>query len=82
MPRDSPLIGQTVGELQAASEDDVEVLMILRGRNRSYDPSAHSTLKAGDILLLEGEPEELERLVAKTKLELAKIRTSRRRTRQ
>jgi di/tricarboxylate transporter len=72
VPRDSPLIGQTVGELQAASEDDVEVLMILRGRNRSYDPSAHSTLKAGDILLLEGEPEELERLVAKTKLELAK----------
>jgi di/tricarboxylate transporter len=71
LPEQSPLAGKTLAELEALGEGDVTVTTIVRERVRRYTPSAHWQLYAGDILLLQGEPAALERLVARAKLELA-----------
>jgi di/tricarboxylate transporter len=71
VPDDSPLAGKTVGDLEKLAEGEVEVIMLLRGRSRRYAPQEATPIKAGDILLLEGEPEVLERVVAEAKLKLA-----------
>jgi di/tricarboxylate transporter len=70
VPEDSPLVAKTVADLKKLSEDDVEVLMLLRNRNRRYGPQDDMEIKANDILLLEGEPDLLHRLVGEAKLKL------------
>ena len=72
VPEDSALIGKTVADLRALGEDDVDVLMVLRNRNRRYGPDDDISFKAGDILLLEGEPDVLERVVGEIKLKLVR----------
>lgn len=67
---DSPLAGQSVADLEAAAENEVKVLVIIRERFRRYVPTPQSRLQGGDVVLLEGEPENLERAVARTRLEL------------
>jgi di/tricarboxylate transporter len=76
VPDDSPLAGKTVGDLEKLAEDKVEVILLLRGRNRRYAPPEGTTIKAGDIVLLEGEPDVLERVVAEARLKLARNETN------
>lgn len=71
LPDDSPLIGKTVGELEAIAEGEVLVQTIIRERFRRFTPTPDWTLEAGDTLLLEGEPAALEQVVAQAKLKLA-----------
>lgn len=71
LPEQSPLAGKSVAELEALGDGEVTVTTIIRERFRRYTPSANWQLYAGDILLLQGEPAALERLVARAKLELA-----------
>jgi di/tricarboxylate transporter len=70
MQPDSPMAGRSVGELEALGEGEVTVTMIIGKRFRRYAPSAAWRLYGGDILLLQGEPAALERLVARAKLQL------------
>ena len=70
VPPDSPTVGKTVGELTALGEGDVDVATIIRERFRRYTPADHWTLHADDVLLLQGEPAALERVVAQGKLAL------------
>ncbi len=72
VPEGSEMIGKTVGDLEKMAEHEVDVLMILRPRSRRYSPSDGTTLRAGDVLLLEGEPDALERIVAEAKLKLVR----------
>lgn len=71
VPADSPTVGKTLGELVALGEGDVDVSTIIRERFRRYTPSDHWVVNADDLLLLEGEPAALERVVATAKLSLA-----------
>ena len=71
VPEKSPAVGKTIAELEAMA-DGVEVFMLVRGRSRRLVPSDSTTIKAGDILLIEGEPSALDRLVDKAKLKLAR----------
>lgn len=64
-------VGKTVGQLEKLSGQDVEVLMLVRKGGRRYAPTEKTELRAGDVLLLEGEPEALERVVTDAKLKLA-----------
>ncbi|HRF08309.1 MAG TPA: SLC13 family permease [Xanthobacteraceae bacterium] len=64
-------VGKTVGQLEKLSGQDVEVLMLVRKGGRRYAPTEKTELRAGDVLLLEGEPDALERIVADAKLTLA-----------
>ena len=67
----TPAAGLTVAELEALQEGDVAVAGIVRERFRRYAPMPGSRLQAGDVLLLRGEPEALEQLIAQARLELA-----------
>jgi len=71
LPRDSPMAGKTVAELEALGEGEVTVTTIIRERFRRYTPSAQWQLYTDDVLLLQGEPTALERVVARAKLQLA-----------
>ncbi|MDB5372881.1 MAG: family permease [Belnapia sp.] len=70
LPPASPLAGQTVGELLALSEGRIAVATLLRDRIRRGTPPADWILRADDLLILEGDPEELESLVARAGLTL------------
>jgi di/tricarboxylate transporter len=72
VPEESPAVGKTVAALEAMAGADVEVFLIVRGRSRRFAPSENTELKAGDILLIEGEPAALDRVVDKAKLKLAR----------
>ena len=67
----SPVVGRTVADLEALQEGDVSVAGIVRERFRRYAPTPATRLHAGDVLLLRGEPEGLEQIVAQARLDLA-----------
>lgn len=71
VPPDSPLIGRTVAQVQALGDAQVRLAAIIRERFRRFFPSPERQVLAGDVLLLEGEPEDLERLIARGGLQLA-----------
>jgi di/tricarboxylate transporter len=72
IPEESPIAGKTVKELEEAGEHEVEVVMLLRhGRQRTNPPDSLA-LAAGDILILQGDPEALERVVGLEKLKLSR----------
>ena len=75
LPASSPLVGRTVAELEEAGAGDVAVGTIIRERFRRLVPSPSSVLAQGDVLLLEGEQQSLERLVSRAKLVLAEAGT-------
>jgi di/tricarboxylate transporter len=62
--------GQTVGELLKSADDAIEVAAILRD-DESLRVSPRRLLREGDVLMLRGEPDALERVIAKSGLELA-----------
>ena len=71
LPGESPLAGGTVAALEAAGDGEVVVTGVVRERFRRLLPTPGMGLKAEDVLLLEGAPESLERLVARGRLRLA-----------
>jgi di/tricarboxylate transporter len=70
LPEDSPLADKTVRELEKMSEDEVEVLTIIRKRGRLHQPHANTKLRAGETLILQGAPAALERVVGEAQLKL------------
>ena len=72
VPEDSPAAGMRVRELETAGEGEIEVITLHRGRQRSYAPAGNVVIKAGDILILQGEPGALEQLVKLEKLKLTR----------
>jgi di/tricarboxylate transporter len=70
VPEDSPAAGVTVKALEELGENEIEVITLLRGRARRYEPAGNAQIKAGDTLILRGEPQALERIVALEKLQL------------
>lgn len=70
LPPESPLVGKSVADLEGRSEGDVEILGIIREEYRRYTPSADWELLAGDVLVLQGDAQALQRIIAEGKLEL------------
>jgi di/tricarboxylate transporter len=59
----STVVGSTVAEFVESQEGDVDVTAIVRdGRSGAVHPSMH--LGLGDVLILTGEPDALERAIA------------------
>lgn len=71
VPETSPFVGRTVAELEALAEGGLRVTTIIRERFRRHAPRPDSVLQAEDVLLLSGEPDDLERVVARARLRLA-----------
>ncbi|HEX8653710.1 MAG TPA: SLC13 family permease [Allosphingosinicella sp.] len=70
VPSGSPAEGKTVAELRAMSDDEIEVTGLHRGEVRRGAPLPDAVIDAGDVLILKGEPEALERAIAAAGLEL------------
>jgi di/tricarboxylate transporter len=70
LPAASPLVGKTVVDLEKLVEDAVTVIAIIRERWRRYVPAGHWVLFADDVLVLEGDANELKKVVDKAKLQL------------
>jgi di/tricarboxylate transporter len=71
LPAESPLAGKDLAALLALAEGRVTVAAVLRGGSRQDAPAEDCPLLADDLLILEGEPDALEELVAHAKLTLA-----------
>ena len=72
VPEDSPAAGVTVKALEELGEGEIEVITIIRGATRRYEPPGNVVIKPGDILILQGAPASLERVVALEKLQLTR----------
>ena len=70
LPAGSPMVGKTVIDLEKLVEDAVTVIAIIRERWRRYVPAGHWVLFADDVLVLEGDANELKKVVDKAKLQL------------
>jgi di/tricarboxylate transporter len=66
----SPVIGHTVSDLAKLCDNEVLVTGIVRNQTEHTMPLPDAVLRKGDIVLLEGDPEALERAVARAHLEL------------
>jgi di/tricarboxylate transporter len=71
IPPDSPAIGMTVGELQAAAEGEAMITRIVGENDQKRAPLPDAKLRAGDVLLVEGTPEALDNMVSQTGLAFA-----------
>ena len=70
IPEGSPAAGKTIAALGGKGEDEVLVTAVLRDGRSQADLARNTRLRAGDIVLLEGAPDALERLIATEALEL------------
>jgi di/tricarboxylate transporter len=73
VPEGSPFAGKTVADVQRLADGQGMVTALLRG-GRRMPPLPDANLREGDLLLLEGRPEGLDRMVAGGGLTLAKDR--------
>lgn len=71
VPETSPVMGRTVAELEKLGDGGVQVATVIRERFRRFLPTADFQLRVDDVVLLRGEPGDLERLVARARLVLA-----------
>jgi di/tricarboxylate transporter len=72
VPGESELVGQTVADLIALAESEVKVAGIVRNETRTAKPLPDAVIRENDLLLLEGEPTSLERVVAGGGLKLSR----------
>ena len=63
---------RSVGYLRSLAEGDATVVAILRGGKRQSSPHANRRVQPGDRLLLEGDQQALETLIARAKLKLTR----------
>jgi di/tricarboxylate transporter len=67
---ESAVLGKTVAELSRLGEGGAMVTSILRSRHLRVTPLPDTLLRDGDILLIEGDPEALDRLVGQGRLRI------------
>ncbi|MFO1048170.1 MAG: SLC13 family permease [Geminicoccaceae bacterium] len=70
LPADSPLANKTLADLEVMSDGEVTVTTVIREGGRRYTPGRNWTLYPEDILILQGDPAALDRLVGRAKLTL------------
>ena len=66
----SAAVGKTIASLGGKAGDEVTVASLLRDGRRDLDAHGNTKLREGDIVMLEGAPDALERIIAAEGLEL------------
>jgi di/tricarboxylate transporter len=69
IPEGSPAIGETIEAFLDRHEREIAITQILRAEMRSA-PHRDDVLHEGDVLILGGEPDALERAIARDRLKL------------
>jgi di/tricarboxylate transporter len=67
---ESPMIGKTIADLQELGHGEAKVVAILKPDGTRVAPLPDAELNARDILILEGDPHALERIVSSGRLQL------------
>lgn len=70
IPEKSPLDGKRLYEVTEFSKAQALVIGLVRGSERRMEPSAHTKLVSGDILIVSAEAENIKKLVQTTGLDL------------
>jgi di/tricarboxylate transporter len=71
LPEEAPAVGRSIAEVEALAGGSARILTVIRERFRRLPATPGLVLREGDLLLLEGEAAELERLTARAGLQLA-----------
>jgi di/tricarboxylate transporter len=76
VPKDSKIVGQTIYHLGAAMKKEAEAMVVglVRGDRHIPAPSWYEIINAGDILVVEANPEDLKSLIDVVGLELAECK--------
>ena len=61
-----------LGDILAKNPGDVKAMALLRGRQRRSSPQANTRIAPGDVLLLQGDPEDLNELIVSAKFKLTR----------
>ena len=69
--KESAVVDKPVADLLKIAGGDTVITSIIRANNLRIAPLPDAVLRAGDILLIEGDHEALDRLVAQAKLSLS-----------
>jgi len=72
--KESTVVNKTLGDLLKISAGDVAITNVLRADGLRIAPLPDAVLRDGDILLMEGEHEALDRLIAQAKLKISSDR--------
>lgn len=75
VPEDSPLVGQTLGDVDGLDEDAIEVIGVAGKRRFARAVRSDYLIKAGDVLILRANPDDLKSFLDKHKLELLSTAT-------
>ena len=67
---ESPLVGKTLAEARLGEDLDLVVVRISRDKTESLAPRADTVIRAGDVLLVEANPEELLKVKDTTGIEI------------
>lgn len=67
---DSDWAGKTLAEARLGRDLDLKVLQVIRGKNVKRSPGASTRLEANDLLLVEGEREDLLRVEGMTGIQI------------
>lgn len=72
VPENSPAVGKKVRELDPQAEDaDVSIVGLIRQKRRFSGYARHIEIQAGDVLIVEAGPQELDQFRGALKLEFA-----------
>ena len=70
IPDSSRWDGKILGDLKLSNEGDINILGIIRGQLKIIAPSSLERMKAGDVLIVEGNTEALNKLAKTSDIEL------------
>ncbi|MEH6476746.1 MAG: SLC13 family permease [Sneathiella sp.] len=72
VPEGSPVVGKKIRELDASADDaDVAIVGLVRQKRRYSGYARHVEIQAGDVLIVEAGPQELDQFRGALKLEFA-----------
>ncbi len=71
VPKDCKAVGMGVREIEkTVGEDEFAVIGLVRGKRRIFAAARRETVEAGDVLIVEAEPDGIDKLVASLGVEL------------
>jgi di/tricarboxylate transporter len=65
----SRMAGKTVADLERLADGEIAVVALIRGDGQRYVPAANWSLGAGDILMLQADPERLKQITGEAELD-------------
>lgn len=72
VPSEWPLEKRRIADLHSLGQGDVSVMALIRGGRRQSAPHANRHVQPGDRLLLEGDQQALDQLIARARLKLTR----------